>query len=53
MSKYTFTFSGEITIEAATEDKAYEIAEELIATTPYQSRSADISVDEITLIDEE
>lgn len=52
--KYTFSFSGEVTVTADSEQAAYEKADELVAPTCYASDNCEsITVDNIELIDTE
>jgi len=54
MKEYTFIFNGEVTVLAETENDARELAEELIAPTPYAYYHAeDISIYEVDLTDVE
>ena len=53
MKQYTFIFGGEITVEAESEEEAYEIADELVASTAYAADNCiSISVDNIECVDE-
>ena len=49
---YTFNFSGQIVVEADTEEKAYAIADDILGTTPYQF-DHEVTIDDIELIDED
>lgn len=50
--KYTFSFSGEVTVIADSEQAAYQKADELVAPTCYASDNCEsITVDNIELID--
>lgn len=52
--KYTFAFSGEITVEADSEEEAYEIADDLVAPTAYAFDNCEsITVDDISLLETE
>ena len=50
MKKYTFSYSGDITVKAETEEEARELADELVAPTAYTADNCeDISVYELEL----
>lgn len=52
--KYTFSFSGEVTVIADSEQAAYQKADELVAPTMWASDHCEsITVDNIELIDTE
>ncbi len=52
MKQYTFSFSGEITIEAETEDEAYAVAYSLLTGNQYvEDCCIDNSLDSIKLND--
>lgn len=52
--KYTYSFNGIITVEAESEEEAYEKADDLLGLTAYQyDNCEDIEIGELTLIDEE
>lgn len=54
MKAYTFTFSGNVTVKADTEEEARELADELVAPTAYASDNCeDISVYELELTETE
>ena len=54
MNKYTFSYSGNITVIAETEEEARELADELVAPTAYASDNCeDISVYELELTEVE
>lgn len=50
--KYTFTFEGELTVEAESEEEAYELADDLLGVSAWTADNCDeISIDEINLVD--
>ncbi len=52
--RYTFAFSGEITVIADSKQEAFEMADELVSPTVYADDHCEhITVDNIELIDEE
>ena len=52
MNIYTFSFSGDITVKAETEEEARELADELVAPTSYACDNCEnISVYELELTD--
>jgi len=52
MSKWTYQFGGEITVEADSQEEASAKADEIIGITAYQYDNAeDISINEIELSD--
>ena len=52
--KYTFVFSGEVTVIAESEEEAFERADELVAPTFWASDNCEsITVDSIELVDTE
>ena len=52
--KYTFSFSGEVTVIADSEQAAYQKVDELVAPTIWASDNCEnITVDNIELIDTE
>lgn len=52
MSQYTFSFQGELIVEAETEEDARELADELLATTAWVGdHCVDHSIYEIELTD--
>lgn len=54
MNSYTFSFSGEITVEAETEEEAEarDLVDELVAPTPYAYDNCEnISIYELELIE--
>ena len=52
--KYTFAFSGEITVEANSEAEAFELADDLVAPTAYAFDNCEsITVDDISLLEAE
>lgn len=54
MPKYTYEFSGQITIEADSQEEAYEKADDLLGATAYQADNCEsIGIYDIELIDEE
>lgn len=54
MNNYTFTFGGEITVKAETEEVARELVDELVAPSSYAyDNCEDISVYELELIEAE
>ncbi len=53
MNNYTFSFEGTITVKAETEEKARELADGLVAPTPYAHDHCDISVYELELTEVE
>lgn len=51
MSQYTFSFQGELIVEAETEEDARELADELLATTAWVGdHCVDHSIHEIELV---
>ena len=53
MKQYTFTFGGEIVVEAESEEEAYEIVDDLVAPTAYAGDNCiNITVDNIECIDQ-
>lgn len=49
---YEYSFSGTITVEADSEEEAFDLAEELIAVTAYQAEHCeDISIGDLCLED--
>ncbi len=54
MNRYYFSFSGELIVDAETEEEARELADELLATTAWVGdHCVDHSVYEIELTDVE
>lgn len=52
--KYTFTFEGEITVTADSEEEAFELADNIVAPSMWAHDNCNnISVDNIELIDTE
>lgn len=52
MNQYTFSFQGELIVEAETEEDARELADELLATTAWVGdHCVDYSIYEIELTD--
>lgn len=52
MNQYTFSFQGELIVEAETEEEARELANELLATTAWVGdHCVDHSIYEIELTD--
>lgn len=52
MNQYTFSFQGELIVEAETEEDARELADELLATTAWVGdHCVDHSIYEIELTD--
>lgn len=52
MNQYSFSFQGELIVEAKTEEEAREIADELLATTAWVGdHCVDHSIHEIELVD--
>jgi len=54
MPKYTYSFEGQITVTADSQEEAYQKADDLLGLTAYQVDNCDsIGIYDIDLIDEE
>ena len=54
MHKYTYEFSGQITIEADSQEEAYEKADDLLGVTAYQADNCEyISIFDLELVEED